>query len=389
MTREEYKQAILALEKPQVLLELPTSFGKSKLGIDLLKQLKAKKILIFVPKLPLIPNWKDELLKWKFTGDVVFSTYNSIHKHADHWDAVIFDECQHYTERCADFVDNDYIIDNVICLSATVPKAARERLYNSFPLLYRYKVSAKEAIDENILPDPKVYLLRLTLDNVLFTHKVIINPKMGNEITVKYPQRWGHLRQKKYRVVILCTEVQYYSYISEKIEWFKNSYFRSKQDFMKNRWLQMSGERLKWLSSIKNNIVKQILLKCDNYRTLTFCSSIAQTEDLGKFCINSQNGESEEVLKLFNEGKVNHITACNMLNEGMNLVDCRVGIYANLNSSEVIVKQRLGRLLRHKSPIIIIPYYQRTRDEELVEKMMTDYNPELITRVHSVEQINL
>lgn len=64
----------------------------------------------------------------------------------------------------------------------------------------------------------------------------------------------------------------------------------------------------------------------------------------------------------------------------MNLVDCRVGLYANLNSSDIIIKQRLGRILRHKDPVIIVPYFQGTREEELVEKMLEDYNPELVTK---------
>lgn len=43
------------------------------------------------------------------------------------------------------------------------------------------------------------------------------------------------------------------------------------------------------------------------------------------------------------------------------------------------------RILRHKSPIIIIPYFKNTREEELVEKMTEEYNPELI---HVVENVN-
>ena len=78
-----------------------------------------------------------------------------------------------------------------------------------------------------------------------------------------------------------------------------------------------------------------------------------------------------------------------MLNEGMNLVNCQIGIYANLNSSETIIKQRTGRLLRHKNPIIIIPYYENTRDEELVDRMLENYNPELITTVNSIYEIKI
>lgn len=72
----------------------------------------------------------------------------------------------------------------------------------------------------------------------------------------------------------------------------------------------------------------------------------------------------------------------------MNLVNCQVGIYANLNASEVIVKQRLGRILRHKNPIIVIPYFFGTRDEELVKKMMVDYNPQLVITVTDIQQLS-
>lgn len=73
----------------------------------------------------------------------------------------------------------------------------------------------------------------------------------------------------------------------------------------------------------------------------------------------------------------------------MNLSNCQIGIYANLNSSETIVKQRLGRILRHTNPIIIIPYFKNTRDEELVNKMIQDYNPELVETVNDIMSIKL
>lgn len=62
----------------------------------------------------------------------------------------------------------------------------------------------------------------------------------------------------------------------------------------------------------------------------------------------------------------------------VNLINCRIGIYAALSSSEIRIKQRLGRILRHKDPLIIIPYYRNTRDEEIVKDMLKDYNSDLI-----------
>lgn len=60
----------------------------------------------------------------------------------------------------------------------------------------------------------------------------------------------------------------------------------------------------------------------------------------------------------------------------VNLTNCQVGIYASLNSSERMIIQKMGRLLRHKEPIIVIPYFKNTRDEEIVNKMMIQYNSE-------------
>lgn len=73
----------------------------------------------------------------------------------------------------------------------------------------------------------------------------------------------------------------------------------------------------------------------------------------------------------------------------MNLVNCQVGIYANLNSSDTIVKQRMGRLLRHKNPVLIVPYFVGTRDEELVNKMLENYNPELVTMINDYKKIKI
>ena len=153
---------------------------------------------------------------------------------------------------------------------------------------------------------------------------------------------------------------------------------------LKNMYLRKCGERLKWLSDQKTDFVKEILVKLNNERTLTFCNSILQTELLGEYCINSKNKDSKDYLEQFNNGKINHITACNILDEGVNLSNCKVGIYASLNNSERIIIQRLGRLLRHPNPILVIPYFEGTRDEEIVNKMLFNYNKNLIIKMRDL-----
>jgi superfamily II DNA or RNA helicase len=71
----------------------------------------------------------------------------------------------------------------------------------------------------------------------------------------------------------------------------------------------------------------------------------------------------------------------------VNLSNCQIGIYANIGSSKVVELQRLGRILRHENPLIVIPFFTGTREEEIVNGMVQNYNPELITTLFK-SQIN-
>ena len=73
----------------------------------------------------------------------------------------------------------------------------------------------------------------------------------------------------------------------------------------------------------------------------------------------------------------------------VNLTNCRIGIFCNLNSSEIITRQRCGRLLRHKSPIIIIPYFKGTREEELVQKMIEEYSEKSKIIINNMNDIKI
>lgn len=389
MTREDIKQEVLDLRGNNWLLELGTGVGKSKLALDKLKSLNLKKskLLIVVPRNVHKLNWADEIHKWWSTCnlDISYTTYVSFPKYKGDWDAVIFDECHHLSERCREALC-DFNIKYSILLSATVSKNLKDEFREVFDNLACYKLSLRDTIDNGILPDPTVYLIPLRLDTNILSETIIKNPKAkGPIVECNWINRWNFIKQKNYKVRIICTERQYYEDLSSQINYWKNRYMRTKNEIYKNKWLRLCNNRLVWLSNKKTNIAKDIISHFNDYRTLTFCNSIEQTEALGKYCINSKNKDSLDNYNNFNGGKINHITACNMLNESMNLVNCQIGIYANLNSSETIVKQRTGRLLRHPKPIIVIPYFKNTRDEELLNKMLENYNMDL---VHTIDYIN-
>lgn len=388
MNREDILKEVLSLKGKNFLFEMATGVGKSRIAIEKIKTFNIKTLLIVVPRNVLKQTWKNEINKWWKDNklNISFTTYISFPKYAGKWDAIIYDECHHLSERCREVIP-DFNCSHSLLLSATVNRELKKELSYYFNPLTQYKINLKEAIGD-ILPDPKVFLIPLELDNKIKSETIYKNKNAnGKLITIDYSQRWNY-KNVKTPLAIKCTEAQYNMDISNLIDWYKTKYMNTRNPIIKNIWLMKCNERLKWLSTRKTTIVYNILKKFKNKRTLVFCSSILQTEALGRYCINSQNRYASKYLQDFNDGKINHITACNVLNEGINLVNCQVGIYANLNSSETIVAQRCGRLLRHPNPIIIIPYYKNTREEELMKKMLENYNPKLITTVSLNDYLN-
>lgn len=391
MTREQIREEILKIPSKNILLLLATSVGKTKCALDFICDKKPLgKTLIVVPRLVLIDGWKKEIIKWGYKellSNVTFVTYKSLHKYEyDTFKYVIYDECHHLSDNCLESVCTINSEYNVL-LSATVKQNHLFELKHCFPGLLVYKVSLKEAIDETILPDPTIYLIPLELDNTNHCYQIVKNKKCKQELSINYEDRWKYFNNANYdniKLIINCTPKQYYLENKGLIEWYKSKMYNP---IFKNKFQQACLERLKWLSKQKEDVVKTILTYLQNKRTLTFCSTIEQTEILGEHCINSKNKQALETLNKFQNKEINHITACGMLNEGANLVDCQVGVFASLHSSEIIITQRNGRLLRHSNPIFIIPYYKNTRDEEIVEVMLKDYNPEKIIIINDFDKL--
>ena len=125
MNRDIVSKDIQSIDSSNILLELPTSFGKTKQALDLMNKRKPKSILILVPRLVLIDNWKEEFTKWKLGGYlkyVTFSTYVGIKKHKDKsFDMLIADECHHFTEMSLGHIDT-MKFKWCVLLSATVGK---------------------------------------------------------------------------------------------------------------------------------------------------------------------------------------------------------------------------------------------------------------------------
>lgn len=387
MTREDIQQVALASNNKALLIEAATGVGKTLIALLKTKQVQStEKILVVVPYKVLKGNWKDEYLKWgydKYLPQTEFVCYRSFPKlKGRKFDVIIYDECHHLSPRCQAAIP--YITSNInILLSATVSWAKKETLKKVFPDLGRIKVTTQDAIDSNILPKPRIIKIPLSLNAFDNSQTYLIKPKARIKITVTISEwekwRWYYYKHKIQKGVrIICSEQDYYDLLTSDIAYNKQQYIDTVSNFSKAKWLKLENNRLKWLSDVKTIYVQSILSQLSTFRTLTFCNGIDHTERLGKYAINSKNKDSAMYLDQFNNGQINHITACTMLDEGVNLTDCQVAVFAHINASDRMQVQKVGRVLRHPNPIILLPYFKNTREEEIVVRMLEQYDASLI-----------
>lgn len=409
MTREEiYQQCVEKIAKTNcLLLELPTGYGKSKLSIDLTSHLLSNSflvnttnpinILILVAKRVHKQTWKDEIEKWGGIHhpnegcltkiNICMECYESLKNHCrEHWDIILADEVHHIGSDIRLEFLKTMSFNFFIGLSATIPKKLK--------MLFKYRYHSEivscdivEAIEDDILPEPQILLFPLMLDNRRPTEKWELNAKVGGPIVRgEYKDLWKYKKQKVH-AILSCTQKQKCIEYDKLIDWFKRQTMQSRNPVMERSWLYQAGKRLEFLANCKNQIVYDILQKLDRKRTITFCKTIEQSEVLGKWHIHSQNKQSDSVYNRFNQKKINHITTVNILNENANLVDCQYAVFANIPASDVVQVQRVGRALRHKHPVIIFPYYQGTREEELVKKIIEGFSRDCIKVIHSIQEI--
>lgn len=319
--RENIKNTLLTSHKRHFVLELATGTGKTLLALTKANQLYSQdcKILIVIPRNVLIQNWTDEFKKWNYEdmlSNVTFVTYVSLPKMAGSWDIVIFDECHHLSERCREALQH-FEVKHSLFLSATLKREHKEFIREWCKEDVEFiSVSTKKAIDNDVLPDPKILLIPLELDNkkqecVWYPKKQWKKLPLSKVATFDYKDKWKAKRMKKTPYVLKCTQRQYYNELSGLVDWYKRKNFNP---VMKNLWLYTAGERLQIMAIWKIETVLKLLRLTKGRKSITFCANIADSLLLKIPCVNSKTGTSN--LDRFNNDKITQIACVNMLDEG-------------------------------------------------------------------------
>lgn len=403
MTKAEIQQKAVEMmrDTPLLILQWATGCGKSKAAIDIVKDLDTHKVLLAVAEIAHRENWKQEFLKWGLPLDtgIVIETYASLKNHkGEKYDLIILDEAHHAGSDLRMEILEEIETEKVLTLSATLPSDMWFKLGQLYGRrMSSFKVSLQEAIDWGILPEPKLYLIPMTLDNTHLSQ--IIVEEWGTKAkrrTVKcsISERWTYMKDKAtyphMRLEIECTELQKYIHLSDKIEFWKKQFFRTRNEGVKNKWLQFGSERKRYLGSLKDQKAQEVLDLIKDKRYICFCSSIEQAERLGgDNSIHSKKKGSLNTIEDFNSKEIDNLFAIGMIQEGQNLVDIEVGVIIQLDGQERAFVQKSGRAMRADEPLLFILYYKDTRDEEYLQKALEDINPDYITEVTDLSEIKV
>jgi len=360
--------------KPRVILKWATGCGKSKATINLVNHaskgmpVHPVKALFVVAERAHKKNWEDEFRKWKLMRgiDVKMICYASLHKEEHSvYDILVLDEAHHaFTEKRLNIlktISSAY----VYLLSATLSSAKTDEMENTFGKFTTSTVTLKDAINQDLLPNPKVYVIGMELDDKNVNQTIQIG-KDPNAKVIPWEDRAKYI----YRgapCIIKCTEKQKYLYLTDSMEYWKHRYELSRNPFHHNKWVNLGSQRKRYLGELKTEAVRKLLNTFPRRkRYVCFCASINQANSLSKAnTVSSKKGSSknQDIIDAFNAKKTHSLYAVGMITEGMNLKDIEVGVIVQLDGKERLFIQKAGRVLRAEMPVMYIFYYKNTQDE--------------------------
>ena len=404
MTREELSSRAIELLKTNnnIAIQAATGVGKSKIAIDLCYKMVAQQmaplsVLLVVAEIAHIDNWKAELIKWHWSwGQVTVICYASLKNYRDtEWDTIIFDEAHHLGSELRLDVFDTLRSRWKIFLSATLKDSLIGRLEESCGPIATIKMGLQDAFNADILPEPKIILIPLELDNTNYSETIVEEwGKKDKRLRAEcmYKDMWKFLRDKKRvpngTLTIHCTAKQKYEYLCRMFEYYKKRYMINRSERLKNLWLQWGSKRKVYLGLLKTEFAKSLISKQKNKRFICFCTNIDQAEYLGgENSVHSKKKNCQEIINKFNEKQINSLFAVGMLQEGVNLTDIEVGVIVQLDGEERSFIQRFGRTLRSDSPVQYIIYYKGTRDEEYLKNALESIDKKYIKEIKN-EHLN-
>ena len=347
---------------PHGIADLSPRIGKTRIGIQIIKRDRPKRILWITPDVKLrdvdIPQ---EFVQWKaktFLNKAKIVCWASLAKIKGHYDMIVLDELQNITEvNSKPFFDGSITYNNILCLTGTVPKDEDKiALIKALRLETLHKVSIDEAQEAGLVADYGI--------NVIVTY---LNSKQK---CIK-----AGSKDKPF----LQTELSAYSYLNSKIR--KMLYSRGSVPAF------MYIQRMNFIKSLpsKTALAKKLFDTLPG-RTLIFCSSIEQADTFSQYTHHSKKKDTKDY-ENFIAGKIPKLACVNSGGVGSTYrgVDNFIIVQSDNNKNGNIT-QKIARSLVHqedyKANIYLIAVSE-TVDMDWVQKSLEDFDSSKVTWLSS------
>ena len=380
-TREELhklgKELWLESDRKNSLI-LGTGTGKSKVAIDILKQLFLDETLCYSSKILLLTNstdlrdnnWKAEFVKWDALDiwDVITSEcYQTVYKWGNtQWDLVISDEIDFaLTEVYGTFFQNNEC-DMILGLTGFVDESKQVLLNTVAPVLMEY--STQDAQDAGILNSTQVVFVRYNLSTEK-TKEVKYKDKVtGQEKTFKQSESEAY-EYIETQCNISWGQMQKLQKELENADAFSASTSVIRQDLgkarMKNRRATTDRKKLLFsgvASCIVAKALREKILASPNNKLLTFSMRTEQGAKISSNTYNGTNKKDNTALTDLSAGTIRDLAVCKAIDRGTNLVGVNNEVFESYEGSETSFNQRHGRGCRllpdQKMYLyIMLPYY--------------------------------
>lgn len=291
--------------------------GKTKIGIEIIKNTGFKRVLVSYPNLPIKDSWKVDLEKWGLglpIGTIIeYSTFLSLFKVlSESWDLIVLDEIHMLSEAQISALKaykELFPTTEFLGLSGTLSEDTQFELKKELGMGICYKYSIEQAVKEGVISDYNIEIHLVPLDN-----------KIVKEYTKKKVKR---------------TEKQQFDHLSRTIDWMEKS---GKSTFH----MRLARMRLIQGSISKLQKTKDLL----QGRSLVFCGTTAIADQIGCPAFHNKSNE-KEIFDDFCSGAVNQLAVCKMLNMGVTISNLDNVILNYTDSNEENLIQKICRCLNY------------------------------------------
>ena len=335
------------------IIELPTGTGKTYIGMKVMEYyyLKGKNVCIIVPTEVLMKQWKEKILKHtqvksydvgflygkekqikRVTIAIINTAVKFLHILRNHFDLFILDEVHHYYAPVwFKLINAIYPEKDILGLTATHERADRRHEKSPLPIVYSKTYAYMQ--NRGYVAPIKVEVVRVPLT---FEERMI------------YEELEEKIRQLKNKIDNLPYEVSKEDYERE--------YERLHRQLMIliNKRKQLCSEAVNKLPVIYE-IVKRELEENPNSKILVFTESIRTViqirdylEKHGIKCgvVHSKVKHRDVVLNMWKRGIFNVLLTVRVLDEGIDVPECNVGIIVSNSLTRRQLVQRIGRIVR-------------------------------------------